>query len=92
MGSGSGTEMRLEKPARARARLQRAFVTVNGTDIGVRMLSVGHKELQGSHFPHGILEPLLSLPGVCRASLEAWRPNFMDGFRGKPRELTKGSR
>lgn len=51
-----------------------------------------HKQLQGSHFSHCILETLLLLPSVCRASLEAWRPNFMDDFREKPRELTKESR
>lgn len=84
------TEMMLEKPARA--RLQRAFVAVNRTDIELECYPVGHKEFQGSHFPRCILKTLLLLPSVCRASLEAWRPNFMDDFRGKPRELMKESR
>lgn len=39
------TEVRLEKPARA--RLQRAFVAVNRADIGVRMLSYWPQRVAG---------------------------------------------
>lgn len=45
MVSGSVTEMRLEKPARAGS--QTAFVAVNGTDIGVRMLSCWPQTVAG---------------------------------------------